>query len=585
MTRIGGHFGRNVSVAIVLAMAIPNVSLGAAVEARPTTRAANPGVNVAVGLIDVMQGRAISTRVFRNVDAEVSQVKQVYAGYEATATSEGNARTVQILQTEKTVKLQLLEQMRKNAYQQFRKPEVRKLIAAVANVGPVSRIFTSAGGEIAGLASKLNELRTKISGGGALSLLEVQKYAAQIDRWKGAWSIITGPQGRQLGALADKASAALRKLTSATGAVDAELASTQDGLLALSQALNDVKTVKVRPRGGGFFGFVTDLLGIDRRLIDAVRDLIRPRVRDIPGYSAADIDRLLDKAMIEMMRRRLWDCGKPTGFEIGGLPDNPDLGMFPGELSPTLGPDDERLPLCGDPTTEELLATAEAALDPVADDGVSATRPTGGGVYTIDQATTTPGAAAVMRSADGGRISVRDIDVVPLIGMGGESAGTPDIQLIVDLAEGTVSGSFDARYECTPDLCMGMNSTGYARGSFGPLPFGVAPFEPPDDYPFPPHHWYELESEDWYALGAIDIEVSIGGTGYDGRAADYTTSVRGWIQVRLSAMGNVAGALPNGWRASFSASLDYPDTVNPQWFLWLGAEADIYDSRVHRPPE
>ena len=104
--------------------------------------------------------------------------------------------------------------------------------------------------------------------------------------------------------MADKAAAALRKVTKTAGAVDAELASTQEGLLALSQAVANVRQGSVRPRGGGFFGFITNLLGVDRRLIDAMRDLIRPRLRAVPGYSAADIDKLLDAAMIEMMRRR-----------------------------------------------------------------------------------------------------------------------------------------------------------------------------------------------------------------------------------------------------------------------------------------
>ena len=573
-----------VSAVAVLAVLAPMVSVAGASSPAPVRRMGNPAINGFVAFLELAQGRAISNRVFTNVDAEVAQVTSNYDRYEATAAAANDARVVQMLQQERATKLQLLQQMRNNAYQQFRKPEMRKLLSAVANLGPVNRIFVSASSELVGLAGQVDGLRTQLANGAGLNVGQVQQYAAQIDRWRGAWAILAGSPGRTLTAMADKAAAALRKVTKTAGAVDAELASTQEGLLALSQAVANVRQGSVRPRGGGFFGFITNLLGVDRRLIDAMRDLIRPRLRAVPGYSAADIDKLLDAAMIEMMRRRLWDCGKPTGFELAALPDNAQLGMFPGELVTGSGPLDEQLAMCGNPTTEQLLATGEAAMDPVADDGVPATHPNGGGVYTLDPSSTAPSAVAQMVNVDGGDLSVRDTDPVPMVAIGGDAIGVPDVQLIVDLAEGTVSGSFDVLYECTPETCMGESITGYARASFGPIPFGIAPVGPPTDFPFPEHHWYELGSDSWYALEAVDIAVSLQGTDFDGRAADYTTTVRGWIEVRLSPMGVSDGALPPGWRTAFSARFDYPDTVNPQWSMWLGADANIYDARVPRPP-
>ena len=185
-----------VSAVAVLAVLAPMVSVAGASSPAPVRRMGSPAINGFVAFLELAQGRAISNRVFTNVDAEVAQVTSNYDSYEATAAAANDARVVQMLQQERATKLQLLQQMRNNAYQQFRKPEMRKLLSAVANLGPVNRIFVSASSELVGLAGQVDGLRTQLANGAGLNVGQVQQYAAQIDRWRGAWAILAGSPGR-----------------------------------------------------------------------------------------------------------------------------------------------------------------------------------------------------------------------------------------------------------------------------------------------------------------------------------------------------------------------------------------------------
>ncbi len=581
------------AVALTLTLTGP----AAAIPGQVPAGVGNPAVNVFIGLLEVGQARAISNRVFANVTKEEQQVTSAYAGYVDTAQKQRAAaqekgdtvavqradRVLAVLQQEQTTKAALLKQMRQNAYTQFRKPEFALMLSTIANVGPVSRLLTSASGELGGLASKVSALRNQVSGGFGMNLLAVQAYTAQLQRWTGVWAMVSGPKGRGLTDLAEKATASLQRATAGVAGADRALAETATTLAALSSALEGVKTVAVRPRGHGFFGFITNLLGIDTRLIDALRNAIRPRVRNVPGYREADIDRVLDAAIVELMRRRLYDCGKPTGYELRTLPDNPDLGTQVDKVTRSLGGVDKRLPLCDDPTAEQLLAVGEEALDPVAAGSENATRPTGGGIYTISSEGRAPGARAAMVRIDGGDLSVRDLKP-PLFTLGGEAVGLPDIQLILDFEQGTASGSFDVDYACDAESCMGQSSTGHAAGSFEQVPFAVPPDGPPADYPFPEHHWYDLEKDNWYALAATDIAVQLAGTSFDGSTGDYDETVRGWVEVRLSPSGWSTGSLPSGWYADLGVRLDYPDTVNPQWTLFIGSNSQVWDPRIPQPP-
>lgn len=237
-------------------------------------------------------------------------------------------------------------------------------------------------------------------------------------------------------------------------------------------------------------------------------------------------------------------------------------------------------------TTEQLVDEGENAptIVPPEDSGPAGDL-SGGATYTVDATSNVPGAVAQMTTLSGGGISVRDIGQGHFTSLSGESVGTPDVQLIFDLDAGTLSGSFDANYACDVDTCNGSSATGYARASFGPIPFGLAPTSVPSDFPFPEHHWTNPPSDSWYAGQAVPIEVSLVGTDYSGNNGDYTTTVTGWVYATLSSKGSVTGSLPYGWGGSFFATLDYPDTVNPQWYFGLWAQVDIWDGNVPAPPE
>ena len=593
--------GRSTAVAVVLALAVPMIAVpmaGVPAVAQAPTRRLSAPVNLAVGVAQAVQARVLSNRVFKNVDEQQAQVTSTYAAYVATAEKnlaaaqqakdtvavQRDTRVLAVLKTEQATQTEILAGMRQNAYDVFRKPEFRNLVSTIANVGPVNRIFNQASAELADLSSKVGGLRARLASGTPLSLTELDAYSTQLNRWRGVWSMIAGPKGEALTTVADKASAALRRVTKNVTSVDADLADTESGLQALADGFKNVQQVKVRPRGGGFFGFITNLLGIDTRVIDALRNLIRPRVSNIPGYSAAQIDKVLGDAMLELMRRRFADCRDRSGYDLRNLADNPDLGLSDTSLPQALGAVADRLPLCGEPTGQQLLAIGEAMAEPVAT-GSPATRPVGGGVYSLDTLNESdPGATAAFVRLEAGSLSVRDTSVVPLMALRGDAVGAPELQLTVDFETGTASGSFSATYECTAELCMGATGTGYAKATFENVPLQQAPTSPPADFPFPAHHWYDLEKDWWYGLVAVDVEVSLVGTSFDGREGGYTTSVRGWVQVALSPMGSIMGARPYGWRATTSVRLDYPDTVNPQWDLYIGADADIWEARVPVPP-
>ncbi|MCU0259450.1 MAG: hypothetical protein MUE78_00385, partial [Ilumatobacteraceae bacterium] len=282
-----------VAVTVLLSVTVLPIARPAAVHATSTTGGLfGAAANATVGGMEILQGRAISNRVFTNVDAEEQEVAATYERYIAEAQRrldaavaandptliERSQRVIAMLEQERSTKNEILQGMRQNAYDAFRRPEFRRIIAAVADAGPVRRIFDGARTELVDLSSKLGDVRAGLQGRSGISIVQLQTYTAQIERWRTVWSMVSGPSGRNLTALADRATAGLRRATQGLGQVDAELADTQAGLQALSQAVQDLKTVRVRPRGGGFFGFVTSLLGIDTSLIDRLRALIRPRV-------------------------------------------------------------------------------------------------------------------------------------------------------------------------------------------------------------------------------------------------------------------------------------------------------------------
>lgn len=575
-------------VATVLLLAA-GLAAPATVEPRPrpavaATRVGDPRANVIIGGLKLILGRVASSRVFNNVDELTSEVKQRYESYLATAVERGDARTVQLLQQEQNVLLAQLDAVRNNAYQQFRKPEALLLFSTVANTAPVGRILTQASTEVGSLAGQVQVLRDSLAGGGSVNAAAVQDLAAGIDRWGGVWSMISGPNGRALTSAAERASASLRQIGAAASSADGALATAQADLTTLAQTLTAVQNVPRRPSGRGLFGFVANLLRVDRTLVDVFREVFNPRLRNLPGRSKADLERALNAAVVEMMRRRWSECTKKSGYEIRGLPDNTELGKpMPGSLAPALGPVDERLPLCQSLTTEQLVAEGETAPVIVAADGTPSSELSGGAIYTLDSSSNVPGSIAQLHRLAGGDLSVRDLGDGRAVSLSGESVGTPDVQLIFDFDAGTFSGSFDINYACDADRC-GAAATGYARASFGPIPFTLPPTEPPDDFPFPDEHW-RGSSDGWYAGAAVPIEVSLAGTDLTGAAAEYTTTVVGWISASLSPNGGFGDTRPEGWRASFYASIDHPDTVRPQWYLGIWGDADIWDGNVAEPAQ
>lgn len=232
-------------------------------------------------------------------------------------------------------------------------------------------------------------------------------------------------------------------------------------------------------------------------------------------------------------------------------------------------------------TTSEPGTTVPADAEPPED----VDRPTGGGVYAFDE---TSGLVV----GNNGSVCV---DVKQLPGTPGESpiylqgcSTSPRFETVFDLAEGTVSGWFQADLTCPGEACaMFSSATGSVRGEFGPLPYGQPPVEVPDGFPFPEHHWYAPDDTYW-AGGPIDLAITLTGESRLGDRSipgSFTTTVTGWVSSDLqwSARG-YADELPSAWYGDLSVVIDHPDTANPRWYLYFGFSADLPEKNLPVPP-
>jgi hypothetical protein len=236
----------------------------------------------------------------------------------------------------------------------------------------------------------------------------------------------------------------------------------------------------------------------------------------------------------------------------------------------------------------ELLATTTATPSTSGEGdeaGVEgADRPTGGGIYTINEQTAgslTPGPICLgvsqQPSTPGGQVLMLE-----------GCATATRYEVVFDLAEGTVSGWFEADLVCPHESCATWyTSTGSIRGEFGPLAYGQPPVEVPDAWPFPAEHWYAPESTYW-AGGPIELTIALSGDYAlgDGTTvpSSWSTTVTGWVGSELDwgAM-EYGSSKPTSWYGSVGVKIDQGPDANPRWSFYLGVNEDLPETNLDRP--
>ncbi|CAB4880390.1 unannotated protein [freshwater metagenome] len=566
--------------------------------ARPALAAADPVGNLVVGFTKLLVGSTTRATVYNNIDQLEKDLRTQYDAYAATAAKNNDTRTQVLLTRERDLQIGWLEGVRKNTGQTITGEQPFLLLSMIANTKEAQKFLGRAGSEVLKVKSKITGLRTAITTGSVGSaLVETRKWAAQLENLSGSWSIIAGSKGAEMAAAADRVSRALRRVDAAAADADKQLESLGNDLQQISNGLAALDQVPRRPRGGnGILGFILNFVRVDKTVVDVLAELFNPRLRNMPGVKLDKLQRDLRTALSEFIRRRLHDCVKQAGPQLRYLIENePSDAVDTGSLGPPVDDGTEKLPLC-DPLTaaeveelagnvEQVQETSKNAPEPTAD------KPFAGGEYQVTEKSNSPTAMARLARIGTGSLTVRDLSQRPLFSLGADLIGTPSLDLLFDLGAGTVTGTFAADFACVPSTCgglLGETSTGHVEGEFGPLQYGVPPTAMPADFPFPEHHWYAPSTGIWWAGGAIDLRVRLSGSytldqGLE--SGSYDTTLKAWVSSELTPAGSYSATLrPAGWRANFSVRIDHPDTVIPQWSLYLGADADIYDGNVATPP-
>lgn len=213
-------------------------------------------------------------------------------------------------------------------------------------------------------------------------------------------------------------------------------------------------------------------------------------------------------------------------------------------------------------------------------------QPTGGSVHAVDE-------SSGLTVGNGGTVC---LDVKQLPATPGSPSvylegctTTPRFETVFDLAEGTVSGWFEADLACPGEGCSAFSTaSGSIRGEFGPLPYGQPTQEVPDGFPFPDHHWYP--SGDTYWAGApIELAITLTGESDWGDGTkipgSFTTTVTGWVSSDLQWSSREYGnPLPQAWYGDLSVMIDHPQDQNPRWHFYFGFTAGLPESNLALPP-
>lgn len=235
--------------------------------------------------------------------------------------------------------------------------------------------------------------------------------------------------------------------------------------------------------------------------------------------------------------------------------------------------------------TTTTTAAPDTTAMPDAEPSEDAGRPTGGGVYVVDDTTpdaVTPGPMC---------LSVRQLPSSP----GGQvlmlegCATAVRHQTVFDLAEGTVSGWFEADLACPGESCgTWYTSTGTVRGEYGPLPYGQPPTEVPDGWPFPDDHWYGANGTYW-AGGPIELAIELTGDYEVGDGtkvpSSWSTTVTGWVSSELSWGAKAFDQpKPTSWYGSLGVSIDQGQDADPRWYFYLGINEELPETNLTLPP-
>ncbi len=582
----------------------------AASPAAPVAEAAGP--QQVLAFANVVGGLFQRQRVYRNAAEVQEEIRSYYDELLDTARAAlrdrelskldnqvaAYVRLVASLEAEKTAALQLLEDDKRGAHQAFRSNLNRQLPTMLLSIPAARDMAQVLRGDLAEIRDVLNATRDAIAGGRPDALVDIARRRAALDRYAAIVGAIGGKPGRDIANAVGALGAGLQRVEAATDAatedVENDLADAEQQIATALDRLDEQLATEVRPASVSLFGGLGNVRipgefalyaalaealsapgsrthGLTR---DAMRDRVRAFLVEQRGEGIAALRDCL-VASAAQLRARLGGDEAPEGTAAALL--------LTADLR-SCDPDVVRAVLAAAAEFEPTTTTSEPATDTAEPDATPGDRIRGGSVHQITTASTG------MQIGNGGTLCLEYFetrpDQLPLSLVA--CTTSPVFDIVYDLAAGTVAGTVELDLACPgADRCWQDDSTtGSVRGTFGPFQFGRQPEQAPADFPFPAHHYYGGQL-DWWAGGTIELTVAISGDHVVGEqvlSGSASITITGWMEASLWPPVQRPNELPSDWMTDFKVILDFPQDVNPNWYLYAGFSAPVPESAIAVPP-
>ncbi len=606
--------------------------LGASGAAAPAPTApvhAAAGPQQVLAFADVFSALFQRNRVYRNAADVQNELRSYYDGLLTTARAAlldrelaltgsqlaAYRRMVETLEQEKNAALQLLEDDKRGARQTFKNTLNAQLPALLLSMPAARDAAQVLRTNLAEIRDVLQATRAAVVSGRPGALVDIARVRTQLDKYAAVVGLIGGRPGRDLADAVGTVGVQLQQLENAAGSttsgleqgIDEADAQVATALERLDQQLSE----EVRPTSVSVFGGLHEVqlpaqyafyAAVAQALSQAgatkhgmTRDAMRDRVRQyLVASQGALIAGTRDcyRAMAAQIRAQLAGAAGREGAAAELL--TADLtSCDPDLVAAVLAAAAELEPPASTEATAHSAGTDEQGGTPAGDaaDGTDAdeTAPdqlTGGSVHPVTSDT----AGIVVGNSGINCLEYRESrsESIPLILSACTDAA--DFDVVFDFTAGTVAGTVALELVCPgfePCWQGTTSATGSVSGTFGPLVYGQKPSTPPADFPFPAHHWSDDGFGDWLAGGPIELAVSISGesTLSDQVASGgASTTITGWVESRVRPASGSSLADVTHWNASIGIRLDFPQDVDPNWYLWTGFAIDLEDPGVELPP-
>ncbi|MDJ0768031.1 MAG: hypothetical protein QNJ12_04525 [Ilumatobacter sp.] len=613
---------RRLAAAVVF-VAVATSGVVASTSPPPTVHAAGP--QQVLAFANVVGGMFQRQRVYRNAAEVQDEIRAYYDGLIDTARAAlrdrdlahtGSqlgtyVRMVASLEVEKEAALQLLEDDKRGARNTFRNTLNQQLPSLLLAIPAVRETAQVLHGNLGELRDVLTATRAAVAEGRPSALLDLATHRARLDQFAALMATIGGQPGRDLANAVGALGQRLQQLEAAgdqvADEIDGGLAEAQQQVELAWDRLGLQLEQEVRPASTSLFGGLGEvripgryayyaaiadaLSGPGGRAHGLTRDAMRDRVRQfLIDTKGSELGALADcfRASAAQLRAHLSGVAAEDGAAAALLLTaelktcDPAIVRAVLAAAAQLDMTAPTTPTTPTPTTagdgNDTTATSVASTGPVGDDRVR-----GGEIHVVTPATPD----LILGNSRGQCLEYRKQQTDAPLLLLTACTTAPDFEVVYDLDAGTLAGRIDLELACPgAEACWeGYAITGSVSGTFGPFEFGRKPPTPPPGFPFPEHHYYD-DTSDWWAGGPIELQVAIAGSHQLGEQV-YTgsdsTTIMGWAEAGLGPS-RVKDGVPSDWNVDFSVHLDYPQDVDPNWYLYTGFFAPIDETGIELPP-